>query len=252
VKLLALDTSAAGCSAALWLGSAEDGAVYERFEIAPRGHTRLLMPMVRSLLHEHGLEPSDLDAVAFACGPGSFTGLRIATGVVQGLAWGLNIPVIPVSSLAAVALDALTLAGAANGQRVAVAFDARMGEVYWGCYQLLDGAPVLLGKERVCAPSELAMAASKTSVGEVEGSHGKAESAGWLAAGSGWAFSAQMPEAVTSVLAALPNADLVPRAAFVAQLAAKQFAAGAGVPAEQAQPVYLRDEVTWQKLPGRE
>lgn len=242
MKLLALDTSAAGCSAALWLGSAEAGLAYERFEIAPRGHTRLLMPMVRSLLQEHGLEPADLDAVAFACGPGSFTGLRIATGVVQGLAWGLNIPVIPVSSLAAVALDALTEAGATQGQRVAVAFDARMGEVYWGCYQLLDGAPVLLGKERVCAPSALAMEAADSSAGD----------AGWLGAGSGWALSEQMPEAVTSALVALPSIDLVPRAACVARLAAKQFAAGAGVSAQQAQPVYLRDEVTWQKLPGRE
>jgi len=242
MKLLALDTSAAGCSAALWLGSTEAGLAYERFEIAPRGHTRLLMPMVRGLLQEHGLAPADLDAVAFACGPGSFTGLRIATGVVQGLAWGLNIPVIPVSSLAAVALDALTQADATQGQRVAVAFDARMGEVYWGCYQLLDGAPVLLGKERVCAPSALAMEAADSSAGD----------AGWLGAGSGWALSEQMPEAVTSALVALPSIDLVPRAACVARLAAKQFAAGAGVSAQQAQPVYLRDEVTWQKLPGRE
>ena len=256
MKLLALDTSAAGCSAALWLGTAEAGLSYERFEIAPRGHTRLLMPMVRSLLQEHGLQPADLDAVAFACGPGSFTGLRIATGVVQGLAWGLNIPVIPVSSLAAVALDALTQAGAAHGQRVAVAFDARMGEVYWGCYQLLDGVPVLLGKERVCAPSTLAMPTTEGSADgvhvEADDLHAEAGNAGWLGAGSGWALSEQMPQAVTSALAALPGTDLVPRAACVAHLAAKQFAAGAGVSAEQAQPVYLRDEVTWQKLPGRE
>jgi len=252
MKLLALDTSAAGCSAALWLGSAEAGSVYERFEIAPRGHTRLLMPMVRSLLQEHGLEPADLDAVAFACGPGSFTGLRIATGVVQGLAWGLNIPVIPVSSLAAVALDALTLAGATQGQRVAVAFDARMGEVYWGCYQLCDGVPTLLGQERVCAPSALAMPAAQSPSGDLDDAAASAGNADWLGAGSGWGLSEQMPDAVTSALAALPSTDLVPRAACVARLAAKLFAAGAGVSAEQAQPVYLRDEVTWQKLPGRE
>ncbi|MGK2188425.1 MAG: tRNA threonylcarbamoyladenosine biosynthesis protein TsaB [Pseudomonadales bacterium] len=251
MKLLALDTSGAGCSAALWLGSAETGLAHERFEIAPRGHTRLLMPMVRSLLQEHGLQPADLDAVAFACGPGSFAGLRIATGVVQGLTWGLNIPAIPVSSLAAVALDALTQANAAQGQRVAVAFDARMGEVYWGCYQLLDGAPVLLGKERVCAPVALVMPAEESAAGDVGGSHVRANNADWLGAGSGWALIEQMPVAVTSTLAALPSVDLVPRAACVARLAAKQFALGAGVSAEQAQPVYLRDEVTWQKLPGR-
>ena len=247
MNLLALDTSAAGCSAALWQGSPEAGEVHERFEIAPRGHTRLLMPMVRAVLQERGLEPADLDAVAFACGPGSFTGLRIATGVVQGLAWGLNIPVVPISSLAAVALDALTLAHSADGQRVAVAFDARMGEVYWGCYQQPSGLPVLLGEERVCAPQALVMPASSAA-----DEHLQAGTADWIGAGSGWAYREQMPLAVTSVVAATADTELLPRAAYVARLAAHQFAAGAGVSAAQAQPVYMRDEVTWQKLPGRE
>ena len=96
------------------------------------------------------------------------------------------------------------------------------------------------------------MPAAESSAGDVEDAHARADNADWLGAGSGWALSEQMPEAVTSALAALPSTDLVPRAACVAHLAAKQFAAGAGVSAEQAQPVYLRDEVTWQKLPGRE
>ncbi|HCW91864.1 MAG TPA: tRNA (adenosine(37)-N6)-threonylcarbamoyltransferase complex dimerization subunit type 1 TsaB, partial [Marinobacter sp.] len=89
MKLLAVDTTSRGCSAALFI----DGQVTERFELAPRGHTRLLMPMVRALLAEAGLAVSDLDALGFACGPGSFTGLRIATGVIQGLAWGAGLPV---------------------------------------------------------------------------------------------------------------------------------------------------------------
>lgn len=124
MKLLALDTSSEGCSAALWL----DGRITERFELAPRGHTRLLMPMVRELLAEQGFVPTDLDALAFARGPGSFTGLRIATGVVQGLAWGLSLPVVPVSSLAAVALGAIEEHQLADGDLIAVAFDARMGK----------------------------------------------------------------------------------------------------------------------------
>lgn len=128
MKLLALDTSSEGCSAALLV----DGRVSERFDLAPRGHTRLLMPMIRELLSEQDLVPADLDALAFACGPGSFTGLRIATGVVQGLAWGLDLPVLPVSSLATVALGAMDTLDVNDGDGVAVAFDARMGEVYWG------------------------------------------------------------------------------------------------------------------------
>lgn len=221
--------------------------MHERFEIAPRGHTRLLMPMVRSVLQERGLEPADLDAVAFACGPGSFTGLRIATGVVQGLAWGLNVPVVPVSSLAAVALDALTLAQGTEGQCVAVAFDARMGEVYWGCYQQRNGLPVSLCEERVCSPEAIALPTENAAGGQLS-----VDKAGWIGAGSGWAYREQMPPAVTSVVTPVSDAHLPPRAACVARLAAQQFAAGAGVSAAQAQPVYLRDEITWQKLPGRE
>lgn len=231
MKLLALDTSSEGCSAALLV----DGSVSERFDLAPRGHTRLLMPMIRDLLAEQGLAPADLDALAFACGPGSFTGLRIATGVVQGLAWGLDLPVVPVSSLAAVALGALDTLGVNEGGGIAVAFDARMGEVYWGCFEARDGLPVLLGAEQVCAPSAVRLP-------DVTGS--------WTGAGQGWRLRDQLPADVVSA-AVLVDDTLVPRASWVARLARHELAAGGGVPAAQAQPVYIRDEVTWQKLPGR-
>lgn len=234
MKLLALDTSSEGCSAALWL----DGRVTERFELAPRGHTRLLMPMVRELLAEQGLAPADLDALAFARGPGSFTGLRIATGVVQGLAWGLSLPVVPVSSLAAVALGAIETHQLADNELVAVAFDARMGEVYWAAYQCRQGLPVLLGEEHVCPPGAM-------SLPQVE------SSANWLGAGPGWAFVSDMPEAVVSRLGS-SDITLVPRAAQVARLAEQGYRQGDAVSAEMAQPVYIRDEVAWKKLPGRE
>lgn len=232
MKLLALDTSSEGCSAALFV----DGEISERFELSPRGHTRLLMPMVRELLAEKGLEPAQLDALAFACGPGSFTGLRIATGVVQGLAWGLDIPVVPVSTLAAVALGAVDTLKLADEQGVAVAFDARMGEVYWGCFVCRGGLPVLQGEERVCAPSAVSLA-------------GTAES--WAGAGRGWALREVMPETVAGRISELDD-TLVPRASWVARLAVEDFRQGRTVTAEQAQPVYLRDEVTWKKLPGRD
>ncbi|KAA1171985.1 tRNA (adenosine(37)-N6)-threonylcarbamoyltransferase complex dimerization subunit type 1 TsaB [Marinobacter salinexigens] len=231
MKLLALDTSSEGCSAALLI----DGEISERFEIAPRGHTRLLMPMVRELLAEQSLSPADLDALAFACGPGSFTGIRIATGVVQGLAWGLDIPVVPISSLAAVAVGAVDHFGLVDGAAVAVAFDARMGEVYWGCYVCKDGLPVLQGEERVCPPSMVALS-------------GDADS--WVGAGPGWQFRQDMPSEIAGAIAEIDE-YMVPRASWVARLAAVAFGRGQTVPAERAQPVYIRDEVAWNKLPGR-
>ncbi|WP_417529784.1 tRNA (adenosine(37)-N6)-threonylcarbamoyltransferase complex dimerization subunit type 1 TsaB [Marinobacter lipolyticus] len=231
MKLLALDTSSEGCSAALLV----NGSVTERFDLAPRGHTRLLMPMIRELLAEQNLTPMDLDALAFARGPGSFTGLRIATGVIQGLAWGLEIPVIPVSSLATVALGAIESFNVAEGDGVAVAFDARMGEVYWGCFQSREGLPVPVAAERVCSPVAV-------SLPPMDGC--------WFGGGQGWQLREQMPQSLVSAVSQIDD-TLVPRARCVARLAHHDLAAGGGVSAAEAQPVYVRDEVTWKKLPGR-
>ena len=233
MKLLALDTSSEGCSAALFV----DGRVTEKFEIAPRGHTRLLMPMIRALLAEQGLKPADLDALAFARGPGSFTGVRIATGVVQGLAWGLGLPVVAVSSLETVALGAIEALQVSEGEGIAVAFDARMSEVYWGCFRNRSGLPEPLGEERVCPPSRVALM--------------EAGIVNWIGAGQGWAFRDGMPDDVSARINSVDEA-LIPRASWVARLAAVKYSQDMAVPAEQAQPVYIRDEVTWKKLPGRE
>ncbi|AHI28792.1 tRNA (adenosine(37)-N6)-threonylcarbamoyltransferase complex dimerization subunit type 1 TsaB [Marinobacter similis] len=232
MKLLALDTSSEGCSAALLV----DGKISERFEIAPRGHTRLLMPMVRELLAEADVAPAELDTVAFACGPGSFTGIRIATGVAQGLAWGLGVPVVPVSSLATVAFGAIETMGVSEQGGVAIAFDARMGELYWGCFVCRDGLPVLQGEERVCAPSLVSL---------------EGDAKAWSGAGRGWAFQQDMPSEVADRIVAADD-TLIPHAAWVAKLAEIGFRNGKAVPAEQAQPAYIRNEVTWKKLPGRE
>lgn len=231
MKLLALDTSSEGCSAALLT----DGSVTERFELAPRGHTRLLMPMVRELLAEQGLVPAELDALAFACGPGSFTGLRIATGVIQGLAYGLDVPVVPVSSLASVAGDAIARFSLSDGDGIAVAFDARMGEVYWACYVCRGGRPELLGDEQVCAPDAVAL------IPDIRC---------WFGVGQGWGLRDDFPAEVTGAMKEVDD-TLVPRASRVAEIAAYAFHEGKGVMAAQAQPVYIRDEVAWRKLPGR-
>lgn len=231
MNLLALDTSSEGCSAALLQGS----HLTFRSEIAPRGHTRLLMPMIRELLQESGLVPANLDAMAFACGPGSFTGLRIATGVVQGLSYGLDIPVVPVSSLQAVAASAIEKFGLAEGDGVAVAFDARMGEVYWACFECREGKPEMLADERVCPPEGVALAGG---------------SRRWLGAGSGWRLQGQFPDEVVGAMDQVDD-GLLPQADQVARLAANEFMVHGGVAAAEAQPVYIRDEVAWKKLPGR-
>lgn len=212
-----------------------DGQLACRVEVAPRGHTRLLMPMIRELLQKAGLVPADLDALAFACGPGSFTGVRIATGVVQGLAYGLEIPVVPVSSLQAVAAEAIARFGLRQGDGVAVAFDARMGEVYWACYQCSNGQPVPLGTERVCPPADLALPDPERR---------------WYGVGSGWGLLADFPENIPAAMQAIDE-QLFPRADRVALLATDLFSRGGGVAAAEAQPVYIRDEVAWKKLPGR-
>lgn len=237
MNLLALDTSSEGCSAALLCSDLGDRGdqLTSRSEHAPRGHTRLLMPMIRELLQEGGLAPSDLGALAFACGPGSFTGLRIATGVVQGLAYGLDIPVVSVSSLQAVAAEALDRFDAAEGDGVAVAFDARMGEVYWACFECRSGKPELLADEQVCPPEGVTLPAGLSR---------------WWAAGGGWRLQSQFPADVVGAIQAVDD-SLLPQASRVALLAAASFRVHGGVAAAEAQPVYVRDEVTWKKLPGR-
>ena len=130
--LLALDTATEACSVALL----HDGRVLSHYEVAPRMHAQRLLPMIQQLLGEAGIAASALDAIAFGRGPGAFTGVRIAIGVVQGLAFALDRPVLPVSNLAVLAQRALREQGATQ---VAAAIDARMDEVYWGCYRAEAG-----------------------------------------------------------------------------------------------------------------
>lgn len=221
MKLLALDTSTEACSTALFI----DGRVSVRFQLAPREHSKLILEMLGSLLAEAGIKPSALDGLAYGRGPGSFTGVRIAAGTVQGIALGLDLPVVPVSSLAALAQGMRREHGS---ERVLTAIDARMQEVYWACYRLgADGLMELIGDERVLPP------------GEVPLPNGD----GWHAAGSGW-------ESYADALAARLQTHLIsiypqrfPSAEDVAVLGAAGLQRGRGVSAERALPVYLRDRV---------
>ncbi len=226
MNLLAIDTATEACSAAILLGD----RLFERYEHAPREHNRLILPMIEGLLEESGLDAGDLDAVAFGCGPGSFTGVRIAAGVTQGIALGLDLPVVPVSTLAALSLDAM------DSGRVDLAYaciDARMNEVYWGVYVRDPECGVrLMGEEIVKSASDVQGLLGGLGVGT----------------GSGWTtYRDVLIERVgEGLINILP--DRFPRAGAIAQLAAPVFERRGGLSVEQALPVYLRDNVA--RKPG--
>jgi tRNA threonylcarbamoyladenosine biosynthesis protein TsaB len=225
VKILALDTATELCSAALWI----DGDSLTRESPRARGSGELILGMVAQLLEESGLALESLDAIAFGRGPGAFTGVRLAVAVAQGLGFAAGLPLLPISDLRALAQQAFGQPGATH--RVLICQDARMSEVYWGCFEWLGAAR---------AASEV----SPEAVGDPVRVHLPRDWNGGSpvgAAGSG--FEAY------PVLRTLPAlsvgrvwAHLRPRALEVAQLAAHE-GLGRAVPPESAQPVYLRDEV---------
>lgn len=226
VNILALDTSTEACSCALAL----DGEIHEDFAVIPRQHAQSILPMIRSLLAIHGLGFSDLDAIAWGRGPGSFTGLRIAAGVTQGIAFASSLPVVPVSTLAALALQHHERCGDTN---ILSCIDARIDEVYWAAYQVRNGEPELVGEEQLTAPEQLPVDFLR-----------QAFSQGVMAvAGNGLAYKARFPDAIQSLIGN-QTPDLLPRAAAIARLAIGAFTRGCVVSADAAQPLYLRDKVT--------
>lgn len=215
MRLLAFETATRRLSAALW----QDGAVIERAAEMPNGGSERLLPWVHELLAESGLGLSQIDGIAFGAGPGSFTGLRLACGVAQGLAWGLDIPAQPVSTLEALAL--------ASGERLVWAcLDARMNEVYGAAYAV-EGDAVTQLLAPACAPA--ARLATPPFAG------------GW-GVGDGFVAHAAALHALNPGLEGV-RADVSPTAVAVARLAAPAFIAGGALPAVMAQPVYVRDKV---------
>ncbi len=221
MKLLAIETATEACSAALLI----DGEISEHYAVEPRRHSELILAMMDGLLADAGFRLSELDALAFGRGPGSFTGVRIAVSVVQGAAFGADLPVVPVSTLAALAQGYFRRSGE---RRILPAYDARMGELYWAAYEINQvGLAELCIEEQVASAEEVALP-----LGE-----------GWHGVGSGWAsygevLSRRMGDRLAGV-----DGGLLCRAHDVALLGAAGFAAGQAVAAEQALPVYLRDRV---------
>jgi tRNA threonylcarbamoyladenosine biosynthesis protein TsaB len=227
--ILALDTSGTSCSVALW---SDSGLLIGKEESAERQHTQRLLPMVKDLLLEANVKMSSLDAIAYGRGPGSFTGIRIAAGVAQGLAFGIDCKVIPISTLAALALRFHQQFNTPNLAYVC-SLDARMGEVYWGEYIIDETHPELAlaqVAESVCAPTQVEVVNSV-----------------YAACGSGM-LVVDMPEAMIASAQSV-CANLQPRALEMARLAGADYALGRQYAPEDALPVYLRDEVTWKKLP---
>ncbi|MGL5814880.1 MAG: tRNA (adenosine(37)-N6)-threonylcarbamoyltransferase complex dimerization subunit type 1 TsaB [Aeromonas sp.] len=234
LKILAVDTATEACSAALLVGD----KVFSRWEETPRDHTRKILPMVQAVLEDAGLSLDQLDAIAFGRGPGSFTGVRIGISVAQGLAFGAGVPLIGVSTLAAMAQGVHRLEGA---DKVLSAIDARMNEVYFGRFDLQGDCMALVGEEVVSEP--LALVGELTAEGPLAGN--------WSAVGTGF-------ETYGEALGTLAQTQTLsqqvrfPAALDMLPLARKAWLAGEAVAVEQATPVYLRDKVTWKKLPGRE
>lgn len=222
MKLLAIDTSTEACSASLLIGD----EFLERYRLAPREHTRLILPMVDELLSDAGLKVSNLDGLAFGRGPGAFTGLRIAASVIQGIAFAADLPVAPISSLAALAQGAAREAGVS---RVLAAIDARIQEIYWGAFELDSGGLMQInGNETVCAPEQAPLPVGKD----------------WYGVGTGWeAYLPRLRQRLAGSLSAW-DGKRYPHARDVALLGAAAHDRGETVSAELALPVYLRNRVT--------
>jgi len=217
-RILALDASTEALSVAVLDDACT--VAFEHFEIAPQAHARLLLPAAQSLLDEAGWQLEDLDGLAFGRGPGAFTGLRIAAGLVQGLAGGLDCPVVPISTLAALAARCMATP---EIDHVRVVQDARMGEVYTADFERGTSGPKPVGAERVIEPARVLP---------------WPDTPGWAGAGNGWPL----------VFAALGQAprnagETWPHALDIARLAMPELLAGRGVSAEHALPVYVRDDV---------
>ena len=226
LRLLAIDTTADVCSLAL-LGPDTELSIHEEL---PRQHARQLLPRLDALFTEAGWAKRSLDAVVYGRGPGSFTGIRIAAGVAQGIALGADCPILPISTL-----ETLAYEDCQQGEQVWVALDARMQELYFARYEIgADGLPILLDKEQLIDPANLPEPSSDVRL-----------------VGNGWLTDYGFSDNWQAHLATQQITLTLPKAAVAARLAQQRLAAdpGLALPPESALPIYLRDKVTWDNKP---
>lgn len=214
-NLLALDTATEACSIALNVGD----ELHSYFDVVPQRHSELVLGKIESLLSEANITLNTINTIAFGCGPGSFMGVRIATSVAQGLAFGIDCSVIPISTLQALAQTAYEETKAPN---VIVGWDARMGGIYWGIYELKNGLMEPVVKDSLSNPNDIQLPA-----------HGE-----WLAVGNVWkAYRVDR-------LPSLVKTDLYPQASAIITLGQDRLRRGETQLPEDAEPVYLRNQVT--------
>lgn len=221
--LLAIDTSTEACSVALSVNN----ETREIFSVIPRMHSQKVLPAIQQLLEEAGINKINIDAIAFGRGPGSFTGIRIATAITQGLAFSLKIPIVPISSLAALAQQAIRKYHVSH---IIAAIDARMGEVYWGKFivDASSGKALLQGKEHISAPEDIAISTD--------------DSPSWYGIGSGWEYAQHINVNVASF-----TKEAFPHAQDIINLAYPLLLNQHTISAEMAVPVYLRNNVAKRK-----
>lgn len=223
IKILAIETSTDACSAAILYNN----NCSHRFIVAAQQHTKLILPMIQELLTETQLDLKQLDAIAFGCGPGGFTGTRLAASTIQGLALATSLPVVRISSLRALAQEVFIETG---NKRVLVAQDARMQEIYWGEYQV-DSNGIIQANipDQLLAPHAIKIASTSNT--------------DFIGVGNGWQVYADILNKHCNI--PIIESKVYPQAQYIAQLASIDFARGLSVPAEEAQPVYLRKDVAW-------
>ena len=230
LNILALDTSTEACSVSLRV----DGDVCARWELIPRQHNQRLFGMLQEVLPEGGFADAGVSLLTFAEGPGSFTGLRIAASAIQGLAYSNSLPVVGISTLACMAQGAYRRAVANSQERVLVMLDARINEIYCGLYEFENGLVRALVDDQVCAPGELApdLLEASSSV---------------LAIGSGLAYLSELPQKIQSRIAGT-ELEFWPDSIDLLPLAEARFDQNSVIVANQVEPVYLRNEISWKKL----
>lgn len=224
-KILAFDTATDALTVAILKVENDQQTIENYFQLAPQRHSELILPIISNLLAQTSLSLKNLDAIAFGCGPGSFMGVRIATGIAQGLAFGANLPVIAISTLrtlAQVTYDTY------QTPKVIAGWDARMQEIYWGKYQVnSEGLMELVDEEQLSPPHALLIPPDNE----------------WCAAGNAWrVYQDQLPPSFSQQIAQ-KRTDLYPEAKALAKLALDKLKRGEILTPTQAQPVYLRDKV---------
>ncbi len=232
-KIIAIDTALSSCSVALSNG----GAISALRESKPRQHIQLILPMIDDLLKHNGLTILDIDAIGFSQGPGSFTGLRIGMGVVQGLAFGANLQVLPVSTLQSIAQLAIERDLVEKDQAVIPMIDARMNEVYWGAYNNINGLARALCADGLNTPEEVGegmLGQSTSNLNEVL--------VGAVGVGDGWQFRERI-----SLRPLVIHEALSSDAEQVLMLAVDAYQRGEGVSVENVEPLYLRSKIGWTK-----